>query len=222
MSQTLPSLRHSALTELRRRIVEGDYLLGTQLSENALALELGLSRTPVREALMALQAEGLVEVRPQRGTYVFSIDVEETRQICDLRSLFEVGALRLAVERDRINLAGTLSNLVEAGKAAHRTGRLRDCEKLDRQFHETLIEASDNAFLVESYRRIDGRINALRFRLPADPARVMSALRQHREFVQLVEQDRIGEAADLLHGHVRNVFRLLAKGPSQGSGLLQP
>lgn len=222
MSQTLPSLRHSVLAELRRRIVEGDYPLGAQLSENALSLELGLSRTPVREALMALQAEGLVEVRPQRGTYVFSIDVEETRQICDLRSLFEVGALRLAVERDRIGLARRLSDLAEAGRTAHRAGRLRDCEKLDRQFHETLIEGSDNAFLIESYRRIDGRINALRFRLPADPARVMSALRQHREFVRLVEQDRVGEAADLLHGHVRNVFRLLAKGPSQGSGLLQP
>lgn len=222
MSQTAPTLRHSVLAELRRRVVEGDYALGAQLSENVLALEFGLSRTPVREALMALQAEGLVEVRPQRGTYVFSIDAEETRQICDLRSLFEVGALRLAVERDRPGLARKLGELAEAGRVAHRAGRLRDCEKLDRQFHESLIEASGNTFLIESYRRIDGRVNALRFRLPADPARVMSALRQHRDLARLVDQDRIGDAADLLHGHVRNVFRLLAEGSSHRGGLLQP
>lgn len=222
MAQNALSLRQSVLAELRRRIVEGDYALGAQLSENVLALEFGLSRTPVREALMALQAEGLVEVRPQRGTYVFSVDVEETRQICDLRSLFEEGALRLAAERDRLGLARRLGELAEAGWLAHQAGRLRDCERLDREFHEGLIEASGNAFLIESYRRIDGRVNALRFRLPADPARVMSALRQHAELARLVEQDQVGAAADLLHGHVRNVFRLLAKGPSQDGGLLQP
>jgi len=221
MLNTAQSLRHSVLSELRRRIIEGDCALGARLSENVLALELGVSRTPVREALMALQDEGLVDVRPQRGTYVFAIDIEETRQLCDLRGILEVGAMRLAAESDRAGLVDRLGEIVARAEAAERREHLRDCEQLDRLFHESLLEASNNLFLIESYRRIAGRVNALRFRLPADPARVSSALRQHRELVGLIAQDRVGEAADFLRGHVRNVFRLLAEGPSQKADLLQ-
>jgi len=222
MQNAAQSLRRSVVSELRRRIIEGDCALGARLSENVLALELGVSRTPVREALMALQDEGLVEVRPQRGTYVFSVDVDDTRQLCDLRGILEIGALRLAAEGDGVRLAGRLGDIVANAEAAQRRGKLRDCEQLDRHFHETLIEASDNAFLIESYRRIAGRVNALRFRLPADTARVASALRHHGELVQLIGDSRIAEAADLLRGHVKNVFRLLSGGTSQTGGLLQP
>jgi len=220
MLNTAQSLRHSVVSELRRRIIEGDCALGARLSENVLALELGVSRTPVREALMALQDEGLVAVRPQRGTYVFAIDVEETRQLCDLRGLLEAGAMRLAAEADRAGLVDGLGGIVARAEAAERRGQLRDCEQFDRQFHESLLEASKNVFLIDSYRRIAGRVNALRFRLPSDTARVSSALRQHRDLVALIAQERVGEAADLLRGHVRNVFRLLAEGPSQTDGLL--
>jgi DNA-binding GntR family transcriptional regulator len=222
MQNSAQSLRSSVTSELRRRIIEGDCALGARLSENVLALELGVSRTPVREALMALQDEGLVEVRPQRGTFVFSVDVEDTRQLCDLRGILEVGALRLAAEGDAARLAGRLGDIVADADAAQRRGKLRDCEQLDRLFHESLIEASDNAFLIESYRRIAGRVNALRFRLPSDAARVANALRHHEELVHMIAGSRITEAADLLRGHVRNVFRLLSAGPSQTGGLLQP
>lgn len=222
MQSTAQSLRSSILSELRRRIIEGDCALGARLSENVLALELGVSRTPVREALMALQDEGLVEVRPQRGTFVFSVDVEDTRQLCDLRGILEVGALRLAAEGSAPRLAVRLGDIVANAEVAQRHGRLRECEQLDRLFHETLIEASDNGFLIESYRRIAGRVNALRFRLPSDAARVASALSHHGELVRLIGDTRVTEAADLLRGHVKNVFRLLSGGTSQTGGLLQP
>lgn len=222
MIRTSVSLRASVLPELRRRIVEGDYLLGAQLSENALALEFGMSRTPVREALMALQAEGLVDVRPQRGTYVFSVDVEETRQLCDLRGVLETGALVLAAERQNAALARDLSDLIVAAESALRDGKLRDCERLDMQFHEALIGASDNRFLIESYRRIEGRVNALRFRLPAQATRIESALEQHRTIARAIARGDVRSALDLLTDHVRNVFRLLAEGTSQSGNLLRP
>jgi DNA-binding GntR family transcriptional regulator len=222
MARTALSLRASVLPELRRRIVEGDYPLGAQLSENALALEFGMSRTPVREALMALEAEGLVDVRPQRGSYVFSIDIEETRQLCDLRGILETGALVLAVQRQVTTLARDLSGLIAAAESALRHGKLRDCERLDMQFHETLIAGSDNRFLIESYRRIEGRVNALRFRLPAQATRIESALEQHRTIADAVARGSIDDALNLLTGHVRNVFRLLAEGTSQTADLLQP
>lgn len=212
------SLRASVLPELRRRIVEGDYLLGAQLSENALALEFGMSRTPVREALMALEAEGLVEVRPQRGTYVFSMDIEETRQVCGLRGILEAGALTLAAEQNSAALTRDISALVKAAASALRQGKLRECERLDVQFHETLINASENRFLIDSYRKIEGQVNALRFRLPAGMARVKDAVEQHRAIVAAIASGDVDAARRLLTGHVRNVFRLLAENPSQSRG----
>ena len=210
MAQPSSSLRHAVLPELRRRIVEGDYTLGEQLSENALALEFGMSRTPVREALMALQAEGLVEVRPQRGTYVFSPDGTAVRQICDLRGILEAGALTLGAERDGAGLARRLAALVDDAAAAWKRRRLRECERLDLAFHECLIDASDNAFLIEGYRRIAGQVNALRFRLPAQASRIEAALGQHRQITRLIARRDVAAARAALTAHVGNVYRLLS------------
>jgi DNA-binding GntR family transcriptional regulator len=211
MLSAAQSLRNSIGSELRRRIIEGDCALGARLSENVLALELGVSRTPVREALMALQDEGLVEVRPQRGTYVFSIDAEETRQLCDLRGILEVGALQLALERQGDRLITRMKDILKTAKAVEGGGSLRKSEQLDRAFHESLIEASGNRFLIDSYQRIAGRVNALRFRLPANRSRVSRALAEHQKLIVLLESGLLGEAIDLLRLHVKNVSRQLSE-----------
>ena len=83
--------------ELRARIVDGRLRLGAALSENALAAELGLSKTPVREALLQLKLERLVEVLPQRGTYVFRLAADQVAPISELREVLEVAALTAAM-----------------------------------------------------------------------------------------------------------------------------
>ena len=87
------SLTEMVITQIRELIVSGRLVLGEQLSESALAEQLGVSRTPVREAFLRLETERLVEVRPQRGTFVFQYGVAELRDICELREVLETGAL---------------------------------------------------------------------------------------------------------------------------------
>ena len=87
--------------QIRDLIITDKLGLGEQLSEQALAEQLGVSRTPVREAFLKLQTERLVEVKPQRGTFVFQYDTTELREICELREVLEPGALRIAIKRDR-------------------------------------------------------------------------------------------------------------------------
>src|SRR4051812_29058528 len=89
------SLAQLVVDQIRDLIVTGQLHLGEQLSENHLAERLGVSRTPVREAFMRLAVERLVEVRPQRGTFVFACGPGEFREICELRAILEAGALRL-------------------------------------------------------------------------------------------------------------------------------
>src|SRR3546814_2324752 len=102
------SLTTLAVDEIRGRIVRGELGLGAPLSENALALELGVSKTPIREALLQLKMEGLVSIQPQRGSFVFDMTVEEIRQLGELRATLEVTALELAMQRNRAALVGAL------------------------------------------------------------------------------------------------------------------
>src|SRR5215468_9846283 len=81
--------------EIRNRIIVGALNFGERVSDKDLATELRVSRTPVREAILQLQSEGLIVVRPRSGTFVFDLSAEDLREICDLRGLFEAGAIRM-------------------------------------------------------------------------------------------------------------------------------
>jgi DNA-binding GntR family transcriptional regulator len=202
------SLTALVVDQLRDLIVTGRLALGEQLSENALAERLGVSRTPVREAFLRLEAERLVEVRPQRGTFVFRVDADEVREICELREILETGALRVAFAHDPAALAAALAPLVEAASSA----AFRDPAEYqphDTAFHETLVAASRNGQLVEAYGLIAARVMALRYRFMATPAQVEGSRAQHAEVLRLVRAgDAAGAEAALRH-HVYNSYRAL-------------
>ena len=113
-----PSLTEQAADEIRVRIVRGALQLGESLSEIMLAKDLGVSKTPVREALMQLKREGLVEVHPQRGTFVFSMSPEQVGELSELRGILETAALRLALERNAAALVQSWAGTVGEMKTA--------------------------------------------------------------------------------------------------------
>ena len=84
---------------LREAVMRGDFTLGEALSELKLAAAFGVSRTPVREALTTLQREGLIDIRPQSGSFVFLPSEEDVAELAEFRSMVEVQALRLACAR---------------------------------------------------------------------------------------------------------------------------
>ena len=94
------SLRELALEYLRNRIVDGTFQMGQVLSERKISEELGVSKSPVREALAQLRDEGLVDIEPQKGARVFTLSEEEVIQICDFRQAIESASFELALQRD--------------------------------------------------------------------------------------------------------------------------
>ncbi len=192
--------------QIREMIVTGTLALGEQLSENTIADQLGVSRTPVRDAFARLQAERLVEIRPQRGTFVFHYDETELREICELREVLETGALRVALGRDRAALQAALWAQVEAAEqAADRSARAY--QAYDTAFHETLVAASDNRELREAYARISGRVRAVRFRLTSTVEQVATSQRRHREIVTAMADGDDTAATALLGEHVYSAWR---------------
>jgi DNA-binding GntR family transcriptional regulator len=210
MANPSSSLKMRVINEIRSRILEGKLELGERLSDKALADELKSSRTPVREALLHLQSEGLVTMRPQSGTFVFEATTEEIGDLCRLRGIYEAGALSLAAKRDPDGTVKALHAIVANAALALHDGDLGRCESLDTEFHETLVTLSGSPLLAKAYRSLSDRVRALRHRLPQDKQRFAEAVSQHRRIVDCLATGRIDQAASEIVAHVGNVQRLLA------------
>jgi len=195
--------------EIRSRITTGRLPLGARISDKKLAAELAVSRTPVREALVELQSEGLVIMRPQSGTFIFDLTIEEVRDICATRAILEAGAIRLAAEAGSTDMMARLGLLVGRAAVALDDGDLVLCDELDCEFHEGIVAASANPYLIRAYSAISNRLRALRHRLPRERDRMARAIAQHRHIIDLWAAGRLDQATTAISSHVLNVARLL-------------
>jgi DNA-binding GntR family transcriptional regulator len=206
-------LKSSLADAIRSLIADGTLPLGSRISDKALAAELGVSRTPVREALLALVAEGLVTIRPQSGSFVFRPDAGEIAALCAFRALIEAGAVRLAPEPG--TLAATLLGLCDGADAALASGDLAACERADTAFHGAVVAASANPDLIAAHRGIAARVRALRHTLPGTRMRVAAANAAHRAIATALTAGERERAATLLAAHVEGVARLLGATPAR-------
>jgi DNA-binding GntR family transcriptional regulator len=168
----LPLLPRASLADttadlLRQKILSGDYAPGTRLIEAEVARQLGISRAPVREALSALQAEGLTTESPGRGTFVRTLSPDEIREIYDLRATLESGAIRLILERDDPGRVAVLQAAIVALEEARKANDRDAFVEADLRLHEELCRASGNRRLVDAWSSQVSLLRAL-FRLELD------------------------------------------------------
>jgi len=196
------SLTELATERVRNEIISGRFEAGEALSVNLLAEMLGISRTPIREALMHLTREGLVEVIPQKGTLVFDVDRKELADVCDLRAVLEQAALRYAMARDREGLAASLGEIVEKMTAARTAEDVQAYLALDTEFHAALFEHCRNSYLSAAYDLVAGKMAALRNRLGTDAEHMTKSFEGHQRIASAVEQGDLESAATVLQGHI--------------------
>ena len=198
------SLTDMAVERIRAAIVQGKHGLGGQISEAALALELGISKTPVREALLRLRADGLVDIHPQRGTFVFRVGAEDVVQICRFREILESAALAEGLAADREGLIAALEENLRAMKAAHRASDARALPELDAEFHGIIMQRSNNTYLRDAYRLIEHKIHALRWRLPANSEQIEHCQANHATIVKQIREGKLSRAQAILKSHIRD------------------
>ena len=196
------SLASNATEQIRRRIVDGDLKLGQALSETTLAADLGISKTPIREALVRLQAEGLVQILPQRGTYVFLFSEVDAQALSDFRSVLEIEALRIAMREHAPALVAVLKAVLAKMKPSRSQSETLQYRALDDRFHRAIIEHSKNAYLAAAYENIAVLVQTLRNRLVVDVRTHTNSLKDHKELVRLVEKGEVEKAAALLKEHI--------------------
>ena len=159
------SLMEVTAAKVRDAIVSGALPLGSKVSEQRLADRLGVSRSPVRDALAALQAEGLVAISPKRGTYVFTPDLRVVDELCEHRSILETAALRLGILRNHSDLIAQLEKACAAMKQALDASDSHRYTMGDHQFHNAIIRGGQNRALEKSYNLTISPLKALRTHL---------------------------------------------------------
>jgi DNA-binding GntR family transcriptional regulator len=197
-----PALATIVADRIRDAIVFGELELGEAVSEERLASMLGVSRTPVREALTLLQLQGLIDIRPQRGSFVFQPTGTDLEELSQFRAMVETGALRLAYARHR---AVTLKELQVAQDALAAAEDLDDwvsAARADADFHGALFRHCGNRVLVQAYDLIAGRIGAARFfaRRSEDSRRSVGP--EHRTIIKSFARGDVDGAADALTRHI--------------------
>ena len=148
---------------LRSAIVNAELKFGQALPEGALAL--GVSRTPMREALTRLELQGLVTIVPKRGTFVFKPSVADVKELAAFRLVLETAALEHSLAYDKTGALRSLTDSVRAMRTALKRGDTLAYATADSRFHEAFFAHCGNSYLVGAFRNVSGRIAALRAHL---------------------------------------------------------
>jgi DNA-binding GntR family transcriptional regulator len=195
------TLAEIALQQIRTSIVEGTLPLGSALSEGQLATSLGISKTPVREALAQLRMEGLVTIVPQSGTFVFTPSAAEVSEICEFRQTLETAALRLSIAGNRLRLIDGLAEVCVGMNKAHAAGDESTYLQLDGAYHELFFANAGNRYLADAYARLMPKVKALRTHLAARPEHTQ-CYEEHMQILGAIRRRKEREYIDILRRHI--------------------
>ena len=202
------SLAEIATDKLRMMIVQGQLDLGEKIREQDIAETLGLSKTPVREALLRLESEHLVEIRPRKGTFVFSTNQDDLENLCALRVSLEQAAIRHAMQRNLARLIFALERFGEpVGKILHEDQHdMNYYLKLDFEFHRTILTLAKNPYLTDALSSIATKVQALRYRNYYSSFFVKRSLEDHNKLYEFMRNEDFEGACAFMEVHIRRVF----------------
>ncbi|MGR3592160.1 MAG: Ldh family oxidoreductase [Limimaricola soesokkakensis] len=195
-------LSEQAREAIRDRIVQGAFPLGRKLPEAELVELLSMSKSPIREALLQLEREGLVEMAAGRSARVFSMGAAEIAELGELRQMLELQAMRMALERNPGQLQAALHSVTARMEEALSRGDTGAYKLLDHDFHDAIFDNCGNSFVRDNFRRLSFRVQALRNRLSLDDALNQKSLGEHIAIAEAVAARRDEAAVALLSTHI--------------------
>lgn len=197
-------LREIVYEELKRQILIGEILPGTRMMEVELADDMGVSRTPIREAIRKLEKEGLVTIEPRRGAYASDISIKDIEDVLEVRQDLEGMAAALAAIKATDEQKDELRQATEDYKCAVESGDIQEMIKLDEAFHKLIVSCSGNKTLIQMVSQIQELALRFRYIYYDDFSRFESQPMEHKEIVEAIisgDADKARLAADehILH-----------------------
>ncbi|MFE2630025.1 GntR family transcriptional regulator [Streptomyces sp. NPDC059374] len=196
---------------VKQGVLERRYEGGTLLTEGELADAVGVSRTPVREALLRLEAEGLLKLYPKKGALVLPVSAQEIKDVVETRMLVEEHAARKAVPAPP-GLLERLEELLDRQKAQAAAGDFAAAAVTDRCFHAEIVRSGGNEILSRLYDQLrDRQLRMGVAVMHSHPDRIAKTLSEHEEILTALRSGDPQAAVALVHRHI-DWFSHLARG----------
>lgn len=198
-------LRELVYEELKKRILTGEITPGTRLMEVDLASDMGVSRTPIREAIRKLEKERLVTIEPRKGAYASELDIKDVIDILEVRQEMEGLAAGLAAKRMENKGKIKLTEIGDKYKIAVMAGDASEMIKYDTEFHRIIVEACDNNILVQMIEQLQELVLRFRYMYYEDTKRVQMQPNEHQVIIDAVCAGEAEEARRAAITHIDNL-----------------
>lgn len=198
------SLHDELATRLRDMIVDGALKPAQKVPEAELCERFGVSRTPMREALKVLAAEGLINLLPNRGAVVAKITLEEIKELFPIMGALEALASELACARIDDGAVAEIRRLHEAMMSNYDRGDWLRYSKLNRAIHEAIFAAAGNASLSAFYQQLIIRTHSIRFVAKKSPMRWRQAVDEHKQMLSALERRDGKKLAKIMVVHLQH------------------
>ncbi len=205
------SLRGRVFHHLREDILSGKYKEGDELKEVAIGEELGVSRTPVREAFRQLELEGLIQIIPNKGAYVTGITEKDVKDIYMIRSLLEGLCARWACEHITDAQMEEMEENIYLSKFHAQKGHLEQLAELDNRFHEILYEACNSKMLEHQLRDFHEYVLRVRKKTLSNVNRGPKSNEEHELLMEAIKSKDADKAEKLANMHMINAYENMVK-----------
>ncbi|MCR5396219.1 MAG: GntR family transcriptional regulator [Lachnospiraceae bacterium] len=197
-------LRDVVFNTLRDSILKGELEPGERLMEIHLANKLGVSRTPIREAIRMLEQEGLAVTIPRKGAQVAKMTEKDLQDVLEIRdALDELAVLNACKNMTEDYISQLRSSMVAFKNAADR-GNVRDIVEADEQFHNVIYKAADNPKLMVIIQNLKEQMYRYRYEYVKDNANYAQILQEHAEIIAGLEKGDGEYVKEIMHAHLEN------------------
>lgn len=214
MDEYLP-LRDVVFNTLRRAILKGELKPGERLMEIALADKLGVSRTPIREAIRKLELEGLVVMAPRKGAKVASITERDLSDVLEVRKGMEVLAISLACKRITGEELEKLETIEQSFQKLIESGNLTELAEMDVKFHDTIYQATNNQRLVQLLNNLREQMYRYRMEYLKDIAVRRTLAEEHKAICRALRERDEQQAEEYVSIHIDNQQKAIIRSLNQ-------
>lgn len=208
---TRDKLSTQAYEQLRKAILNGKIPLGTRLVVRVLSQTFGISATPIKAALAALEQEGLVTTVPHRGYSVKTLTLQDFREITEIREVLEGLAARRAAEHTSPKLVRELQECIERQDICAKTADFEGYGDWDLRFHQALLLAAGSEWLLRLARSVHAHTRLVMLHAIHGPNRAASVVQEHTEIADAVAHGDAPRAEAAARRHIANVHARVAR-----------
>jgi DNA-binding GntR family transcriptional regulator len=204
-------LKEKAYRIIKNKLLSLEFEPGSRIREDRLAEEISMSRTPVREAINRLTAEGFIKNVPRRGLFFIKIEPEEIKDLLDVRQALEILAIDICIQKISPDQIRKLENIIQEIDASLQEGEFSRCNELDSQFHQEIAKVSGNIKLIDFCIEVEEYMHLARAieKETHTHKKIQCALDEHRMILECIRKKDKFEAEKALIINITSMRRNL-------------